>query len=144
MKSPKHLRICSIAGLAAFWCAAQTQPGATDLNRATSDAAAYAVWMRPYRETTPYGWFGTEDRSAVKLAVSAIEGDGERFSDQSLASTLGYRVRYGATVSATGTVSNFSIDGLGAKGGCCGHLSEADLRRLDEILNAVPDDLSHL
>src|SRR5438128_2463693 len=94
--------------------APQTHPGDDSRTHMRID---YAAWMRPYQTGPLKAQFGNEP-GEVKLVITAVEGDDQRPDDRSRDfSGLGYRIKYGCSVSTDGRLSYFSYTAMGGKGG---------------------------
>lgn len=99
----------------------------------------YREWMARHDGDNMRSWTPDGKRPEAKLVIIAVEGDSTNDKeDRSLGS--GART-YGTEVSASGNVSAFSHTMLGSKGSSGGPpLPATVMRRIDELIDALPDD----
>jgi WD40 repeat protein len=102
----------------------------------------YEAFTKTYRASPLRAWFPDHRSDNIKLTIAAIEGD-ENAAPLG-PGDLGYRVRYGCSVSSDGQVSCFSVDGLGSKGYGLFAMPDSGLKALDQVLADLPDDFSVL
>jgi WD40 repeat protein len=118
----------------------QTESDALSKQRRTE----YESWIQSYRAGPLRANFG-DQKSEVKLVITAIEGD-ERKPDDPPRSLFrpSHEINYGCSVSTDGRLSFFSYTAIGRKSSGYPTMPEADLKRLNQLLADLPDDFSQL
>jgi WD40 repeat protein len=149
--------------------AAIQQTASAAYKEAKTSPAEYDKWIRPYVEKSVSGRFpgsspNKTDQVPLKVIVTAIEGDESGANEQgSIVSREEHvnrwvqglmmpnqltaregsheqQIVYGCRVAEDGRVVYFQHSWRGSKGGDSGAISDADRKRLDELLSTLPDD----
>ena len=103
----------------------------------------YQDWIRPYLTASLTGWFEGKE-VPVRLALTAVDGDGGTSAQRRSPAAREREVAYGCELSVDGRIHWFYRSERGHKGSGYPTVPDSDLERLNQLLEELPDDGARL